>query len=751
MNIMKIESICTRIIASSIIWFFVAANLLSLSAPAFADIYNSGKAKNDKIPNVIIENGDEKQRPAVNNFEEVICGYRDIIQPVEGIACALRMDGTVDAEKIQSDSEKNSNSTYDSFVNAVEKWRNIKRIAVLGNMWGIAGIKEDGAVVVETIEEYAEYVEGVYGECRSWEDIIDIASNDFGVFGIKADGTVIAANKTVQYFEEHYNRVFTFDGWKNIKTIQTGTTINGDYVLAGLSEDGTFYYSGSTYFTRNYWNGSKNIKEIVFNGGMNLILRDDGLVEIDGLNSRECRDTYYYWQDIAHIVASQGSAAAIKNDGSVVAFGPRFPKALDWENITSLYFDRNDNLYGLSESGKVKCFIRDDGYMDYSVNQNSIESWNGIEKLSFLTDFDRKEIIVIGFLKDGSVLSTRDVFDNSYKDSVSLSVGCYSDVVQPLQGIVCALRMDGTVAVANIWPDENANDYGNLFKENVEKWSNIKKLAVISGMNGLFGITENGSVFLEMIDDVYYERLYGECRNWTDISDIVSSNFGVFGLKTDGTVIATDSTIQFYEKNYNKRFNFAGWKNIARLETSVNMNSDYVLLGLSRDGTMYCDGASLFIGDWNGVKNIAEIDIGAYIYLVLRKDGRVDVGGIDGCPDARSWKDIVKIRTGVSSCAGLKSDGTVVLGDLMSSVELDWADVIDLYFDIDDNLFGVCKDGTVKCYINDYSDYVVDQDAIESWQEIEKLSLIEDWNEKETIVVGYKKDGHVVCTRDLSL
>ena len=83
--------------------------------------------------------------------------------------------------------------------------------------------------------------------------------------------------------------------------------------------------------------------------------------------------------------------------------------------------------------------------------------------------------------------------------------------------------------------------------------------------------------------------------------------------------------------------------------------------------------------------------------------------------------------------------------------------MVSIYWGLGDILFGVCKDGTVKCHMTKSSDLpYVDQDVIESWNGIVRLSVL--WyygplfdTQAELIVIGYKEDGSIVSTRDLSL
>lgn len=366
--------------------------------------------------------------------------------------------------------------------------------------------------------------------------------------------------------------------------------------------------------------------------------------------------------------------------------------------------------------------------------------------------------IIIWFLIAAILLSFSAPAFAEPDNSERASIRHYQDVVQALPGVFCALRMDGTVSVVEICSEDGLYlDEGyEQFKENVEGWTDIDRIVMQCNLNGIAGIKDNGGVVLELVNNGYTELFCGECKNWTDIEDIILQTYGVFGLKRDGTVIATQETIRYYEDDFHRRFTFDGWKDIKTIETSLNDNRDYVLLGITEDGTLFYNGSSYFTGDWNGIKDIADADLNAYIYLILRKDGTVDLGGIDalGAKDVLNWRDIIQVKAGRTHAAGLKSDGTVLLCSGDSTETLEWENVVSIYIDGYDNLFAVCEDGTVKCFVQDDDCFSgTNQNEVESWQGIEKLSILNYPGRRisETIVIGYREDGSIVSTRDLSL
>ena len=156
------------------------------------------------------------------------------------------------------------------------------------------------------------------------------------------------------------------------------------------------------------WNGIKDISAIDCNAYIYLVLRKDGTVDIGGLDSGLCADKVFAWSDISQIKAGRSAATGLKNDGTVVFAGQSYPEELNWRSISSIYLDPCDNFYGLYDDGSVECYIEPEQYpYYYSVDQEEIRRWRGLEKLSFLLTYD--EVVVIGYFDDGSIISTHDL------------------------------------------------------------------------------------------------------------------------------------------------------------------------------------------------------------------------------------------------------------------------------------------------------------------------------------------------------
>ena len=192
------------------------------------------------------------------------------------------------------------------------------------------------------------------------------------------------------------------------------------------------------------------------------------------------------------------------------------------------------------------------------------------------------------------------------------------------------------------------------------------------------------------------------------------------------------------------------------------MNGDLVLLGLDTGGTLHYTGFSLFVPEsWDGMQNVVNTDCSSYVYLVLKKDGTLSIGGLDSgliSDELVTWSDLIQVCAGSSATVGLKRDGTVTTAGYSETPDLDdWNSIREIYRDSYDNIYGICEDGTVRCYVPEdemhqrYQPCSVNRSLIESWTGIEKIASIYDDDLHEMIVIGFLHDGRIICTRDLGL
>ena len=94
-------------------------------------------------------------------------------------------------------------------------------------MYHSVGLKSNGTVVVQGSNHS--------GECEvdNWKNIVDIAAGPGITVGLRADGTILMAGNTKNYFWARH--------WENIASI----TIGGDSVLYGIKADGTIETAGT--------------------------------------------------------------------------------------------------------------------------------------------------------------------------------------------------------------------------------------------------------------------------------------------------------------------------------------------------------------------------------------------------------------------------------------------------------------------------------------------------------------------------
>ena len=181
----------------------------------------------------------------------------------------------------------------------------------------------------------------------------------------------------------------------------------------------------------------------------------------------------------------------------------------------------------------------------------------------------------------------------------------------------------------------------------------------------------------------------GQCdvTGWSDIVDISAGSSFTAGLRSDGTVVLTDSD-----------YDISGWENIVAVSTDTCR-----VLGLRIDGTVVACGANNSgESDVNEWTDIVAISAGHGYTIGLKADGTVVACGVNygGQCDVTRWTDIVDISAGSSHTVGLKSDGTVVAcgfddyGRFGNCDVSGWTDIVAISAG-QDHTIGLKADGTV--------------------------------------------------------
>lgn len=236
----------------------------------------------------------------------------------------------------------------------------------------------------------------------------------------------------------------------------------------------------------------------------------------------------------------------------------------------------------------------------------------------------------------------------------------------------------------------------------------------ISGNSSLLtAVLDDGHVLSFSDDDDYRIAAKNEISAWNSISEIASHSYGVVGLTSNGTAVAT--------ADYNHAKWYAGAEKVDGWDDLIQIScGSYHTVGLKKDGTVI---ATRYIGD-------AEYNRGQY--------------------NVSKWSDIIYVSSGYYHTVGLKSDGTVVACGDNSAAQCnteDWTDVVQVtasgYL-----TFGLKKDGTVVSAnegravlpTKEIYNSGIDVSYISSWDNIVSISS-EPYH-----VVGLKADGTIVAS-----
>lgn len=270
---------------------------------------------------------------------------------------------------------------------------------------------------------------------------------------------------------------------------------------------------------------------------------------------------------------------------------------------------------------------------------------------------------------------------------------------------VC-VKSDGTVITTK---DPQNREFEKIIRQTAE-WRDI--VAISGGSEFTIGLKSDGTV----VATEYGEKKFygGQCdiSEWKNIVAISSGEYHTVGLKSDGTVLATKYTGD--KNHYAGQCDVSEWTDIVAISAGESRHT----VGLKSDGTVVI--AIHYKGDQGFYKAFKGYDDDDIIYNVA------------------NWKNIVAVSAGNGFIVGLKYDGTVVLaGD--SKIEHDvskWSDIIAISAG-HSNVVGLKYNGTVVVTgSNDYG-----QCDVSGWKDIVAVKS----GEHHTI--GVKKDGTVLSTR----
>lgn len=228
-------------------------------------------------------------------------------------------------------------------------------------------------------------------------------------------------------------------------------------------------------------------------------------------------------------------------------------------------------------------------------------------------------------------------------------------------------------------------------QDDVYDWRDITSVATCRG--DTIGVKKDGTVVATN------SSLAELISKWDNISSVSASYSNIAGLKRDGTVVTT-----------NEELDVSGWKDIIDISTRDNS-----ILGLKGDGTVVyavavnevqkprLDNLTEILSEWKDIVDIENRDDASMTFpsiIAVRKDGTIATAifsdkdsnwhSLDSYSD---WKGIVSISTGDAGCVGLKKDGTVITTNEELDVS-DWKDIVAVSSG-NDYIAGLKKDGTL--------------------------------------------------------
>lgn len=307
------------------------------------------------------------------------------------------------------------------------------------------------------------------------------------------------------------------------------------------------------------------------------------------------------------------------------------------------------------------------------------------------------------------------------------------------------------------WKEEKERNYAAYLKKYEESGAvQLRaRYAKADGMlvrsrAGLFGIRTDGTV-LVAANASADEAAAAAIRQWDEITAIACGVNHTVGLRADGTVVAVG-------KNDSGQCNVEKWRNIRAIACgeghTVGLRADGTVVAVGKNEKGQCD-----VGDWQDVTAIA---CGHNHTVGLRADGTVVAAGYDEdkCNAVRGWRDVTAIACDCNHTVGLRADGTAAAIDYPNCEN--WRNVAVL---VCDGEYGLRKDGTIASShgnlffgwsdiiaVSGFSDHISalrsDGTVIAGCGESTKWTDIVSIYRGYSDVYGIRKDGTVVATDD---
>ena len=381
-------------------------------------------------------------------------------------------------------------------------------------------------------------------------------------------------------YEEAITAFEAMDGYKDsqdrIKESKYQNAVSllneGKYHKAATEFSALKDYKDSRELSFSAWGEITERQTVVVDHNFAAAVKNDGTVVAVGYN-KTGKSEVSGWTDIVAIACGDWHTVGLKSDGTVVATGSNSNgqcDVSDWTDIVAIACEYNRTV-GLKSDGTVVAVgDNDDGQCDI------VSRWTDIVAIAC------DSILTVGLKSDGTVVATGN---NKFVKFVKVDVSDWTDIVAIALDSPClvGLKSDGTVVATG---DTAYNSRGQCY---VSNWTDI--VAIASGGFHTVGLKSDGTVVAVGDNDD------GQCdvSGWTDIVAIACDIWHTVGLKSDGTVVATgdDDDVQS---------NVPNWTDIVAI-ICYNGNT----IGLKADGTLVADGSDFSSGEcdvsgWTNIK-----------------------------------------------------------------------------------------------------------------------------------------------------
>ena len=363
------------------------------------------------------------------------------------------------------------------------------------------------------------------------------------------------------------------------------------------------------------------------------------------------------------------------------------------------------------------------------INNEDYENANSL--LSELKDYKDSEQLIVNNKYNQALkyLNNKD-YDNAY--SLISELEAYDNTKQFVDDIKYNMALEyinnedyinAAAILQNLGDYKDSNQLINEHKIDFQNYISAGDLHTV-------GLKSDGTVVATNYTGEYYS---GQCdlSDWSDIVAVSAGYEYTIGLKSDGTVVATGD-------NSHGKCNVSDWSHIVAVSAG-----SFHTVGLKSDGTVVATGDNYYgqceVSYWS---DIIAVSAGGDHTIGLKSDGTVVAKGSDyyGQCDVSDWSDIVAVSAGDDHTVGLKSDGTVVATGDNDYGQCDvsvWKDIVAISAGTSHTV-GLKSDGTVVATgKNGYG-----QCDVSVWKDIVAISA------GTSHTVGLKSDGTVVATGD---